>query len=625
MRKIQLIVFLISALVLSSFHLLHIDKEKEIEPIQITAAFQHSLLLHNNKIWFWGQNQDFEANQRDLIEPTLVVNLSELAAISEGASSKHILAIKKDKTVWAWGQNTYGQLASVTSDYESFPLKISGLDDIIQVATGKGHSVALKADGTVWTWGWNKNGQLGLGHHDNRSEVQQVPNLYHIVAISAGAKHTLALDENGDVWSWGANHLGQLGLGKAESTTRPEKIEGLRDIQQISAGAFHNIALAKDGKMFTWGWNDFGQVGNNTNANCRVPVYIPLNDIKTIKAGTLHNIALKTDGTVWTWGSNSFKQCGASKANLIKVPQQIEVLKNITSLSAGDIHSLAMDGKGNVWTWGNDGNGRLGRKKTIDDEPAIAFNLNSLKEEVVGTVSKNTKTLRSIGSLEVFGLKHRKASDYNEFSVEDYIIDTMYYIIKIGDDTLSNQCPTERALKKLDIRLKSRKDNTITLLWKLSEEDDLYLDYFTEKSTDGVSWKELDEDLEILQVSDFETQFIIRDSDTNFLSNFYRLGHLDCDENNVYSNIIRVDRRLNQTEGFFASKFTVFIKNPTKKKIAYQIQDIDGNILKKKMFEDKEIAFTDGFELKDGAYFMFLIDEDLHNIIDSKKITKISK
>lgn len=624
MKKRQTIVFLISAFVLSSFHLRQINIGQE--QTQITAAFQHSLLLHNDKIWFWGQHQNFDGELISLTKPTLTVNLSGLSAISEGASAEHMLAIKEDKTVWAWGQNTYGQLATAASDYEYFPLKIKGLENIVQVVAGKGHSVALKGDGTVWTWGWNKNGQLGQGNNENQTKVKRVPNLNNIVAISAGAKHTIALDKNGHVWAWGANHLGQLGLGKDESTTEPEQITGLKDIQQISAGAYHNIALDKDGKMFTWGWNDFGQIGNNTNVNWRVPVYIPLNGIKTIKAGTLHNMVLRTDGTVWTWGNNSFHQCGVFQHNQLNIPQEVATLENIVALSAGDMHSSALDNKGNIWTWGNANNGRLGR---IDknNEPAIAFNLSDLKEETAFTlVNQSSKTVNvKSASLEIFGLKHREDKDYYEIPVDDYTVDTMYYTIKIGDDVLLDKCPTERALKKLNIRLESRKDNQVSLSWKLTENDELYYNYFVEKSIDGVSWKELEQDLEIIQVSDLETIFTIKDDDAAVPYLFYRLRHLDCDENNVYSNIVRTDKWLNQTEGTFSSKFTVSIENPKSKTITYQIQDIQGNILKRKIFDDKRVAFTDGLDLNDGVYFMFLIDEDLHNIIDSKKVTKVSK
>lgn len=625
MRKRQLIVFLISVLVLSSF-CLHTNVNQPEEPTQITAAFQHSLLLHQNKIWYWGKSQDFNKNKIDLLEPNLTVNLSQITSISEGATSEHTLAIKEDKTVWAWGKNKFGQLAASASDYEPFPLKIKGLENIVQVVVGKGHSVALKADGTVWTWGWNKYGQLGLGNNENLSEVKKVPNLTNIVAISAGAKHTLALDKSGNVWSWGANHLGQLGLGKDEGTTRPEKITGLKGIKQISAGAYHNIALANDGKMFTWGWNDFGQIGNNTDNNWRVPVYIPLNGIKTVKAGTLHNVILREDGTVWTWGNNSFKQCGAFQANFLQIPHQVASLKNITALSAGDIHSLAKDTEGNIWTWGNADNGRLGRTNK-DVRPMIAFNLNDLKEQTsFTTVRKSEKAVASKEvTLELFGVKHRDKSEYYEVSVGDYIVDTMYHTIKIGEDILLNKCPTEQALKMLDITLKSRNNNKISLSWTSTDEDELYYNYFVEKSIDGVNWKELEEDLEIIQVSDLETIFTIEDSDAEFPYIFYRLRHLDCDEKNVYSNIVRTDKWLNQTEGIFSSKFTVSIENPKEKEITYQIQDIDGNILSKKMLTEKQIAFTDGSELNDGVYFMFLIDEDLHHIIDYKKVTKISE
>ncbi|MFK7947067.1 MAG: RCC1 domain-containing protein [Saprospiraceae bacterium] len=626
MRKRQSIVFLISVLVLSSFHL-HNDKKTTKQEAQITAGFQHSLLLHDNKVWFWGDYQDFNGNQIDLKEPALTINLSQLTAISEGATAEHMLAIKDDKTVWAWGNNKFGQLAIFESDYEPFPLKIRGLENIVQVVGGKGHSVALKEDGTVWTWGWNKYGQLGLGNNKNQSQVQKIPNLNNIVAISAGAKHTLALDKNGSVWSWGANHLGQLGLGKDDSTIQPEKISGLKDIKQISAGAYHNIALAKDGKMFAWGWNDFGQIGNNTDVNSRVPVYIPLNGVKEVKAGTLHNIVLTQNGAVWAWGNNHFNQCGAFKAGQLGIPHQVAGLKNITSLSAGDIHSVATDNNGNVWTWGNTGNGRLGRIDIENVEPTIAFNLNDLKEETNFTeVKESAKAIASkSASLEVIGLKHRDNDEYYEIPISNYIIDTMYHTIKIGEDVLLDKCPTEQALKKLDIKLKSKKDSKIALSWRLTEKDDLYFNYFVEKSIDGINWKELEEDLEILQVSDLETVFTIQDNDATRPYIFYRLRHLDCDENNVYSNIVRTDKWLSETEGIFSSNFMVEIDNPKEQQITYQIQDINGKIVKRKMLSDRELAFSDGSQLNDGVYFMFLIDEELHHIIDYKKVTKISE
>ncbi|NJN78670.1 MAG: hypothetical protein HC803_10395 [Saprospiraceae bacterium] len=64
--------------------------------------------------------------------------------------------------------------------------------------------------------------------------------------------------------------------------------------------------------------------------------------------------------------------------------------------------------------------------------------------------------------------------------------------------------------------------------------------------------------------------------------------------------------------------------NPAAKKITYQLQDINGKIISKKVLDDKKVAFSDGWELKEGIYFMFLIDENLHHVMDSKKLIKVA-
>jgi alpha-tubulin suppressor-like RCC1 family protein len=80
----------------------------------------------------------------------------------------HSIALKKDSTVVAWGQNNAGQ--------SSVP---RGLTNVIQVSAGAYHSVALKEDGTIVTWGNNSFGQL-IRNQKNPIE-----------SIGAGHFHTL--------------------------------------------------------------------------------------------------------------------------------------------------------------------------------------------------------------------------------------------------------------------------------------------------------------------------------------------------------------------------------------------------------------------------------------------------
>ena len=72
-------------------------------------------------------------------------------------------AVKKDRTLWAWGKN-YGQLGTGdNADYHS-PVKIMDNVDAITVNDSPGSSqYALKMDGSLWAWGMNYRGRLGTG------------------------------------------------------------------------------------------------------------------------------------------------------------------------------------------------------------------------------------------------------------------------------------------------------------------------------------------------------------------------------------------------------------------------------------------------------------------------------
>ncbi len=69
-----------------------------------------------------------------------------------GYRGQHPLALKADGTVWAWGDNLYGQLGNGSNTDSSVPVQVAGLAGVVGIAAGVGggqHAGALKADGTV--------------------------------------------------------------------------------------------------------------------------------------------------------------------------------------------------------------------------------------------------------------------------------------------------------------------------------------------------------------------------------------------------------------------------------------------------------------------------------------------
>jgi uncharacterized protein (TIGR03437 family) len=82
-------------------------------------------------------------------------------------------------------------------------VQVSDLAGMVAVSAGEYHSLALKSDGTVWAWGDNTEGELGDGTTTNRLTPEQVSGITRAVGISAGGYHSLALTSDSAVWQWG--------------------------------------------------------------------------------------------------------------------------------------------------------------------------------------------------------------------------------------------------------------------------------------------------------------------------------------------------------------------------------------------------------------------------------------
>jgi alpha-tubulin suppressor-like RCC1 family protein len=149
-----------------------------------------------------------------------VSGLTDVSSVAAGCTvwweSCHSLALKRDGTVWAWGDNDSGQLGDETTTGRMTPLQIGGLSDVVAIAArnfANAHDVAVKSDGTVWEW-----------PAAGRSTPAQVAGLSGIVAVAEGFAHTLALRRDGTVWAWGSNSSGQLGVETIVTRTTPAQV-----------------------------------------------------------------------------------------------------------------------------------------------------------------------------------------------------------------------------------------------------------------------------------------------------------------------------------------------------------------------------------------------------------------
>jgi alpha-tubulin suppressor-like RCC1 family protein len=360
----------------------------------ISAGFSHTVALKDDgSIWAWGDNiygELGDGTTTDRSTPVQMSGLTGVVAISAGYY--HTVLLKGDGSVWALGRNYFGQLGDGTRIYRSTPVQASGLTDVIAVSAGTERTVALKGDGSVWAWGLNSpsgyisGGQLGDGTTTDRSAPVQVNGLTGVVAISSGGWHTVALKGDGSVWAWGYNYDGELGDGTTTDRLAPVQVIGLTGVVAISAGFWHTVALKGDGSVWAWGENSAGQLGDGTTTSRSTPVQVSgLTGIVAISAGFYLSVALRGDGSVWTWGANYSGQLGDGTTTSRSTPVQVSGLTGVFAISAGDSHTVALKGDGSVWAWGHTYKGELGDGTLVDRATPVVV----LRESGAGSIATN--------------------------------------------------------------------------------------------------------------------------------------------------------------------------------------------------------------------------------------------
>lgn len=277
----------------------------------------HTLALSAaGKLWNWGGNAHGELGNGSTAETALTVQVKpETTFKAVAAGSHHSLAIAGDGALWAWGRNDAGQLGDADSGNDpTLPILIASGSQWKAVAAGRAHTLAIKEDGSLWAWGDNTHGQVGDGGTTAKNSPTEILAGLTFVAVAAGEEHSLAIDEDGRLWAWGHDDQGQLGLG-AISSNVPEQVLAGTSFALVSAGATHTLAIDEDGALWVWGGNGAGQVGDGASD---VPVRkLSGKTFTSVAAGSAHSLALQEDGTLWGWGSNAKGQLGDGSTSVV--------------------------------------------------------------------------------------------------------------------------------------------------------------------------------------------------------------------------------------------------------------------------------------------------------------------
>ena len=230
-------------------------------------------------LWLWGNNNAGQLGLNDSgvyrSSPVQVGSATNWSLIDGGNAT--FVAIKTDGTLWIWGDNSQGQLGlNDVNVSKSSPTQVGSGTDWSKINAGGNHILAIKTDGTLWAWGLNNAGQVGNNSVSNRSSPVQVGSSTTWSQINTGPGSTLSLSTktDGTLWSWGSNFTGQLGHGDTVYRSSPTQVGVATTWSQISVGQRTVGTIKTDGTLWTWGSNVSGVLGNNSVVNRSSPVQV---------------------------------------------------------------------------------------------------------------------------------------------------------------------------------------------------------------------------------------------------------------------------------------------------------------------------------------------------------------
>ncbi|MCL4180995.1 MAG: hypothetical protein KJ072_25025 [Verrucomicrobia bacterium] len=186
-----------------------------VQPDMAAGWWNVVVLTPDGRLWRYGFNFPPTGGREEALHAR-PASLRQLGAdhrwSSFGSSEPAIDAVRSDGTLWHWGgflepdpDKPPGHLrrrAGSALDWER-PTQIGSDSDWQSVAAAYGHTAALKRDGTLWGWGNNRNGQLGQPDVDYAFDPIRIGSATNWTLIAAGRENVLAANEDGEVWEWG--------------------------------------------------------------------------------------------------------------------------------------------------------------------------------------------------------------------------------------------------------------------------------------------------------------------------------------------------------------------------------------------------------------------------------------
>ena len=329
------------------------------------------IVTTDGKVYACGMNDNNELgieNKEILDVNTPQENKNIENVISANIGVNHVVAIKEDGEVYAFGYGKNGELGNRNDNNSITPVMVG--NDIIRTNT---NNVVLKVNQQTTIEGYvdyfnifnndikninytSKDTSVAtledIQENDNNDETQNESKKFKIKLSGKKTGTTIVT----------ANQENTDNIGVIQVEVVPETENEITISPNVITNGSHTISLREDGKVFTWGDNTYGQLGNGTVITSDEPVEVTFPEgtiITQIAAGENHNVALDSNGNVWTWGRNNNYQIGNTRENQY-TPYKVSNLPKVIKIAAGNNNTMVITENNELYAWGLNAYGDLG-------------------------------------------------------------------------------------------------------------------------------------------------------------------------------------------------------------------------------------------------------------------------
>lgn len=186
----------------------------------------------DGSLWYW-----LYGDPKSLKQVQGINNVKSVAFISDIAA----IILKNDGTVWEFDTS------------KTFPVQVSGLNNITKLINTGYDTYALRSDGTLWrVIIYSGYGTVtGIG-----SPVQIISNVSNV--YSTPGYNVYVVKNDGTVWTWGNNYGGEFGNGTATYSYNvvytPTQVKNVKNIISLGSLGFGGLVIAIDNSNKLWAW-----------------------------------------------------------------------------------------------------------------------------------------------------------------------------------------------------------------------------------------------------------------------------------------------------------------------------------------------------------------------------------